>query len=327
MSQLSPNPNTGSITIVSTDTQDNSKNFANNYALYNNGTLKNESGATLDNNGSLYNESGATLDNYGSLKNKSGANLYNFFFGTLKNESGATLDNYGYLYNYYSTSTLDNYGSLKNESGATLYNNGTLYNESGATLDNSGYLYNYSALDNYGSLKNESGAILLNDGTINQYTGSSFTNNGTLAGSGTFNGSITLNSGSTLAPGGYFFAPEYVDSIGKFTVNGGINLSGGTIKLSVTGVNSGEYDSLIANSIALNSGKLQISISNSDLNNINNEIAVGQTRSIQLLTVSGGLNLTSAFVTNGIISPISGPHDVFKLAKSGNSLLLNIKHI
>jgi hypothetical protein len=170
------------------------------------------------------------------------------------------------------------------------------------------------------------GAILLNDGTINQYTGSSFTNNGTLAGSGTFNGSITLNSGSTLAPGGYF-APDYVDSIGKFTVNGGINLSGGTIKLSVTGVNSGEYDSLIANSIALNSGKLQISISNSDLNNINNEIAVGQTRSIQLLTVSGGLNLTSAFVTNGLISPISGPHDVFKIAKSGNSLLLNIKHI
>ena len=254
MSQLSPNPNTGSITIVSTDTQDNSENFA----------------------------------NIGTIANH----------GTLKNDPGATLDNSGYLYN---NSALDNYGSLKNESGAIL--------------------------DNYsGTLKNESGAILLNDGTINQYTGSSFTNNGTLAGSGTFNGSITLNSGSTLAPGGYF-APEYVDSIGKFTVNGGINLSGGTIKLSVTGVNSGEYDSLIANSIALNSGKLQISISNSDLNNINNEIAVGQTRSIQLLTVSGGLNLTSAFVTNGIISPISGPHDVFKLAKSGNSLLLNIKHI
>ena len=300
MSQLSPNPNTGSITIVSTDTQDNSENFANIGTIANHGTLKNDPGATLDNSGYLYNYySTSTLDNYGSLKNESGAYLFNYY-GTLKNESGATLDNYGYLYNY-SASTLDNYGSLKNESGAIL--------------------------DNYsGTLKNESGAILLNDGTINQYTGSSFTNNGTLAGSGTFNGSITLNSGSTLAPGGYF-APEYVDSIGKFTVNGGINLSGGTIKLSVTGVNSGEYDSLIANSIALNSGKLQISISNSDLNNINNEIAVGQTRSIQLLTVSGGLNLTSAFVTNGIISPISGPHDVFKLAKSGNSLLLNIKHI
>jgi hypothetical protein len=79
--------------------------------------------------------------------------------------------------------------------------------------------------------------------------------------------------------------------------------------------------------MALNSGKLQIGISNSAIDNINSEIAVGQTKTINLLTVSSGLSLPSTFVRNNLISPVSGPHDIFKVSKSGNSLLLNIKHI
>jgi len=324
--------------------------------LDNHGTLDNS--GTLDNYGSLhtYNnlDNYGTLDNYGSLNNESRGYLYNYSTldnsgtlgnygdllynsGSLKNESGATIDNYyGYLYNTYgatldnagtlsNSNTIDNFGSLKNESRATIDNFGSLKNESRATIDNSGTLSNSRNLDNFGIVTNS--GTLLNNGKITQYLAGFFIDNGgILAGSGSFNGDINLKSGS-IAPGGKIVSGSYADTAGTFTVNGAINLNGGTIKLSVTGVKPGEYDSLIASSAAFNSGKVQISISNSDLDYINSEIAPGQKVSIPVLTVNGGLKLSSSFIASGIISPISDSQDIFKVSKSGNTLFLNITHI
>jgi len=268
--------------------------------------------------GTVINQGSGTLRNFGKFDNH--GSLYNygtqFIQGDFLNDS---------LFVNYNTS--ENFSYLNNSAGAILnnYAGADLYNGSIGTLDNAGIVINSSVVDNFGIIANS--GTFLSDGEIKQYPSASFIDNGgTLAGSGSFKGDINLKSGS-IAPGGKIVSGSYADTAGTFTVNGAINLNGGTIKLSVTGVKPGEYDNLIASSAAFNSGKVQISISNSDLDYINSEIALGQKVSIPVLTVNGGLKLSSSFIASGIISPISDSHDIFKVSKSGNTLFLNITHI
>ena len=147
-----------------------------------------------------------------------------------------------------------------------------------------------------------------------------------MAGSGTYNGNFNLVTGASLSPGGSITGgSNYSDTNGTFTINGGFTLNGGSLNISIAGINPNEHDNLlITQAAAFNSGAISFSIT--DINNINSEISVGQTKSIPFLTASGGMTLTSTFIKN-ILVPNSTNQDLFKLSKVGNTLNLNVTHI
>jgi hypothetical protein len=237
-----------------------------------------------------------------------------------------TINNTGTINNS-SMSTFNNPGIIINESSSIINNAGTFVNGSGTNFNNSGLLTNNTGanFNNSGSLTNNSGGVFLNNGTITNNSGSSFSNNGTLAGFGTYNGNFNLVTGANLSPGGSITGSNYSDTNGTFNINGALTLNGGSLNISVAGINTNEHDNLlISQAAALNSGKISFSIN--DINNINSAIPVGTTQSIPIFTASSGITLTSTFIKN-ILVPASTTQDVFKLSKVGNTLNLNVTHI
>ena len=237
--QISPNPNSGTITVTGSDYNsfvpfDNNLNgviniknagsLTNNGALNNNGTLTNETGGmlinnigatlnnygdpdnvgshTLTNNGTLHNY--GTLTNIGKLSNWNGGILRNFPMGTL-NINGTMFDS---PFNPGGTNgNLENYGTLNINSGGTLhaeegkwYNYGTLNINTGGTLDMfESTLTNYGLLNNIVTINNY-GILNHNYDTLNNTSGGTLNNNG-----GTLNieiGTYHKNDGATLLNNG-----------------------------------------------------------------------------------------------------------------------------
>lgn len=173
--------------------------------LYNNGTVTNESGATLSTN------------SYAGFENK----------GTLTNLAGGTVTDNGELQNY---STFSNAGAVTNNQRLVNKSGGTLTNEAHGTLTNAsaGTLYNYGALTNSGSVNNAgtlnnnayatftngTGSLLANTGTLNNKSyGSRFKNNGSLSNYGTLNDGQSA-SASALATEVAAVTPAVISNYG-----------------------------------------------------------------------------------------------------------------
>ncbi len=269
--QISPNPNTGTIT-VNTSGVYNSYNSSNPFInddggvieITATGTLTNNSGGWIENiwsvnidsggwlinSGMLYNR-GAQLYNYGTLINNSSGTLFNS--GMMDNGSGGTLNNSGTL----SSESLLNYGTLNNSgtmtsswtynySSGTLNNSGTLTlgnqtdNEGTLTNNSGGTLNNNDVFFNYTSLTNNSGGTLVNSpgGTLNNYN--SLYNYGSLINNGPiFNNGTVINSGIITGTGNFIQTAGQTINNGSMTqasiqINGGILSGAGTITAPVT---------------------------------------------------------------------------------------------
>ena len=142
------------------------------------------------------------------------------------------------------TAVINNQGTLLKTSagstdlgaaGATSFSNAGLINVSVGTL---GVLGSFTQT---GVIDVASGATFLAEGLINGAAGE-LRGNGSI---GVFGGSPLLNQG-VIRPGGA--------AIGTLTFTGGLNLSGGTVELDLSGTGAGSFDQIVVSSGALNLG-------------------------------------------------------------------------
>jgi hypothetical protein len=175
--QITPNPNTGTISVVGADS--NALNpFNNNVGgsveIGNYGALTNQNAGVLNNAGTITNAGG--LYNDGALNNSGALSNYSILSnaGEVNNQDSGELTNSGYLTN---SNQLRNDNAQISNNGF-LYNEGALVNQNGGALANFGYLNN--GLAGTATLSNEAGASLSNYFVINNYSGSTITNAGSL---------------------------------------------------------------------------------------------------------------------------------------------------
>ncbi len=294
MAQISPNPNTGRLTVSGSDS--NNEVFSNLISgiidilatgnLTNDGTLINDdtiiNDGTLNNNSLLTNNrvlfSDGTLNNNGTITNND--NLFNAFNGTLNNNgtitSFGTLETENTLNN---NGTINNSGALRN--GDTLNNNfsGTINNSNNGTINNVRQLRNDGTINNDGTLNNDD--IINNSRTITN--GGTLTNNDNLINGGT----LTNTNNSTLTNNGI------LSNFGFLTNNG-------------TLTNFGTLNSVIIltnNNTLNNNGTLNSDFILTNNNTLNNN---GILTNNNTLTNNGILTNTSSgsFVNNGTIAGV-----------------------
>lgn len=196
--QIGPTPNTGTITVDTSDAFNSLNPFNNDGAISitDTGTLINNVGASLTNGVSVLQSS---VTNAGTLINE--GTLYSLT-GSLRN-SGTVMNSgnldfvFGSLLN---DGTLTNSGTLT--SNHYIRNIGTLVNAANGTLSsiNSAFIDNYGFLTNEGMLESSSGwytnnyGTLTNNGILNNTLMTFLTNTGTL----TNNGILDNNTGHVI---------------------------------------------------------------------------------------------------------------------------------
>jgi len=220
--QIAPNPNYGTIDIITGDDATNNQIFRN-YSriyIYSNGTLSNYD--VMQNNDSLSNS--GTLNNSGMLYN----------IGTLENVHSGTLNNSG---------TLEIFGSGTLENSGTLNNSAKLNIMSFGEFSGDGQYYQYAGQTIVDAMASITQGLVDIQGGILQGNGSVTSSKHFVNGGG-----VRIGAGATVAPG---------PSLGALTTIGDFS-SSGKFEFEIAGLGLGLYDVLDINGDAVfNGGTMQ----------------------------------------------------------------------
>lgn len=244
--------------------------FVANGRLSNFGSINNLAGGNFSSRGNLLNNAGAEIVNSGTV------NIYSVLTnnGLLRNNSGGIWESSGFfefLINAggsminsgtFRSTTTNVYGALLNNSGATMEVGVSMYVGDGATVTNDGLITG-------SNISIVSGGVLNGSGTTTLTSGANLAVNGRLTqGAVNFSGSVLSGNDVIEAPvtlyGGELNPGSTVwGSAGKLTIEGDLNLQGGTVVIDISGTGTGEFDTLdISGDITLASGGITFRFGN-----------------------------------------------------------------
>jgi len=200
--------------------------------LTNDGDLYNQTGAQWTNSGQLVLNVNSTFTNSGTLQGTGGVAIS----GLLINNSGGVINSSGTL------ALNKPYAGLVNNGTVNL--SGTLAVESGAAVSGAGVI-------------NHSGYEIRVDGVLSQsaltvsHTPGSYNTVTRLNGNGTIIAPVTLLDGAQITAG-------KEQTAGHLTIDGDLDLQGGTVLSNILGTSAGQFDTLnITGDIDFGSGTFQ----------------------------------------------------------------------